>query len=87
LCQQVGVIGIVLDEHVPESIANHLAVVLVNAGFDLFLHDCLKLFAWRYIHNTAKLASISLNSYWCYNFDQADVSENERTPASRVIAD
>jgi hypothetical protein len=58
LRQQFGIIRVVLKEKVPKCVANDLAVVLINPGFDLLFHKFLKLLAERYIHNATELSFI-----------------------------
>ena len=52
--QKLSIIGIVLKEHVPESVANNLTLVLINAGFDLFLHKFFELLAQGNVHGAKK---------------------------------
>src|SRR6266567_462376 len=50
LSQKLCIVGIVLKKHVPESVADNLATVLIDAGLDLLLQKFFKLFAQGYIH-------------------------------------
>ena len=57
-----AVVGIVLEKHVPESVANNFTIVLIDAGIHLFLNKFFKFFAERYIHsvkNTAMSSNIN----------------------------
>jgi len=50
LSQKLCIVGCVLKKHVPKRVADNLAMVLIDAGFDLLLQQSFKLFAQRYLH-------------------------------------
>jgi hypothetical protein len=45
LSQLFGIIGIILQEQVPKRVAHNLAVVLINARFDLVCDQLLQVLA------------------------------------------